>query len=99
MSFIPELGDTVTLTLQRSALGWPTPFECEILTGRRILWKRYCYYRLRWKKPAGSTLDMRWRYEQQYYRKLGWTKPHMAWNSSMGLLDVQIRTRGSIGLK
>jgi hypothetical protein len=91
MSFIPEVGDALSLTFQRAALGWPTPFEFNFFTSNRPWWKRYCYYRLRWQKPGGSMLEMLWRYEQQYYRKRGWTRPTMMYNSATGLVRVRIR--------
>jgi hypothetical protein len=91
IDFLPEPGDQLSLTSRQSLLSWPTPFEIRILGGRSPLWKRYVHYRLLWKKPSGSRLDMRWRYEQQYYSATGWTEPAMRWNSQTGLLSVEIQ--------
>ena len=90
IEFVSEPGDEVRLTSSRSLLSWPTPFEIRILGGRSPWWKRYVYYRLIWTKPTGSELEMRWRYEQQYYSAQGWTQPAMMWNSQTGFLSADI---------
>lgn len=90
IDFIPEPEDEVSFITSQSAIGWPTPFEFKIMGGRSPWWKRYVYYRLIWKKASGATLDMRWRYEQHYYRDRGWTKPAMLWMSQTGLVAISI---------
>ena len=91
IDFAPESGDKLSFTRRTSRLCWPTPFEFHILGGQSPWWKRYVYYQLLWKKPAGAQLVMRWRFEQQYYAGRGWTQPAMMWNSQTGLLPVEIR--------
>jgi hypothetical protein len=92
IDFIPERGDQVTLSASRSILGWPTPFEFNLMAPSP-LWKRYVYYRLVWKKRSGAELKMFWRYEQDYYRGRGWTQPMMMWDSHTGLVRVDINQR------
>jgi hypothetical protein len=91
IEIVPEPGDTVSFTSSRSLLSWPTPFEIRILGGHAPWWKRYVYYRLLWKKPTGSQLEMFWQYEQQYYSAQEWNRPEMMWNSQTGLLCVDIQ--------
>jgi hypothetical protein len=90
IAFVPEHGDSVTLTARRSFVGWPTPFEFNWMV-RTPSWRRYVYYHLTWKKRSGAELTMRWRYEQEYYRGTGWTVPLMEWNWHTGLLSTEIR--------
>lgn len=92
IDFVPDTGDTLSFTSDRGLVGWPTPFEFYILSTRSPWWKRYVAYRLVWKKPSGAKLDMRWRYEQEYYADTGWTEPLMMWNNATGLLSIEIRT-------
>ncbi|MGE5326410.1 MAG: hypothetical protein ACM3NO_05180, partial [Deltaproteobacteria bacterium] len=74
----PEPGDEVSLTVKRSFMSWPTPFEMNFMTGHSPSWKRHVYYHLRWKKRSGASLEMAWRYEQWYYGSLGWSNGMMA---------------------
>jgi hypothetical protein len=90
LDWIPEPGDEVSLTAARSLIGWPTPFEINWMT-RTPSWKRYVTYRLTWKKRSGAELTMRWRYEQDYYRGSGWTRPMMMWNWYTGLQRTEIQ--------
>jgi hypothetical protein len=87
IQFVPTRGDQLSFTARRSIFGWPTPFEYNFMT-RSPRWKRYVYYRLVWKKDDGSTLEMLWRYQQDYYRPKGWEKPEMMWNWYTGLIRV-----------
>jgi len=89
-NFRPEAGDEVSFTESKSLLPWPTPFQINWLGGSSPWWKQYVYYRLVWKKPAGARLEMRWRFERDYYSGKGWTEPLMMWNSQTGLLSVSI---------
>ena len=89
--FIPERGDTVSLTATRSVVGWPTPFEYTIMI-QTPSWKRYVYYRLVWHKRSGVVLTMLWRYEQDYFSDRGWIRPEMMWNSETGLLRTDIHS-------
>jgi hypothetical protein len=90
IELVADPGDELSLRSSHSALGWPTPFEFKILGGTSPWWKRYVYYRLVWKKRSGSKLEMRWRYEQQYYSASGWSDPAMMWSSQTGLLSVEL---------
>jgi hypothetical protein len=97
--FVAETGDEISFTASQSVLPWPTPFQFKILGGASPWWKRYMYYRLNWKKPTGASLEMLWRYEQQYYSATGWTKPVTMWNSQTGLLvaDIHPESKGPEG--
>jgi len=89
IDFVAEPGDELSFASSRSLIGWPTPFEFYIMI-RSPWWKRYVYYRLVWKKRSGAKLEMRWRYEQDYYAASGWTEPVMMWNGQTGLLGIDI---------
>lgn len=93
IDFAPNPGDRVSLTERKNLFGWPTPFEFKILGGRSPWWKQYVYYRLEWQKSSGENLEMRWRYERQYYSGTGWTEPAMLWMSRTGLVAVEIGRR------
>src|SRR5438105_4019456 len=69
---VVDPGDEVALTVDRSWLSWPTPFETNFMTGHTTTWRRHRYYRLVWKKRSGATLEARWRYEQWRYPAFGW---------------------------
>jgi hypothetical protein len=90
IDFVPDPGDALSFTARRSLLNWPTPFDYRIM-GPTPWWKRYTYYRLAWKKRSGASLEMFWRYEQQYWSGRGWSEPAMMWNSQTGLLSVKIQ--------
>lgn len=64
-TFVPEPGDVVSLTRQRSRLSWPRPFVVSWLGGRLPFWSRYVYDRLEWRKADGKTFDAIWRDEQR----------------------------------
>jgi len=95
IDFVPDPDDEVDFTSSSSPLSWPTPFEISFLGGATPCWRRYVYYRLLWKKPDGATLEMFWRYEQQYYSAKGWSEPAMMWDSQTGLLQIRIHPGGS----
>jgi hypothetical protein len=66
------------------------------MTGHSPSWKRHLYYKLRWKKTTGSTLDMIWRYEQFFYGQQlipgnGWGNGFMTREGSTGLIQVAIK--------
>lgn len=90
IDFIPDPGDVLSFTSTRSTLGWPTPFEFNFMI-RSPWWKRYVYYKLVWQKRDGTRLEMRWRYQQEYYSRDGWTAPLMMWNWHTGLIAVDIK--------
>jgi hypothetical protein len=73
-AFAAEPGDTASLTLERSLLGWPIPpsLAGTYLSGAPTTWARHLYYRLFWTKPSGARLVMVWRCEQEYERINGW---------------------------
>jgi hypothetical protein len=89
--FTPEAGDELSLVSERGLIGWPTPFEFNFIGPPTPWWKRYVFYRLKWKKPAGAKMEMLWRYEQGYFSQVGWNEPAMMWNGETGLLEVDIR--------
>lgn len=88
--FVPESGDTVSLSIQRSWLSWPTPFDINFMTGHSPSWKRNLYYLLDWRKPSGQKLEMIWRYEQYFYPGDGWTSGFMTREGTTGLIRVRI---------
>jgi len=66
-AFAPEPEDTVSFTLERSLLTWPTPFEVNFMTGGPVAsWRRYLTYRLLWRKRSGARLEMIWCYRQDF---------------------------------
>src|ERR1700730_4275262 len=73
-AFAAEPGDTTSVTLERSLLGWPAPFSLAgtYLSGPPTTWLRHLYYRLSWIKDSGARLDMVWRCEQGYEAINGW---------------------------
>jgi hypothetical protein len=89
-AFAAESGDETSFTVERSWLGWPTPFELNVMTGRSASWRRAVYYRLGWTKRSGAHLDMVWRYEQWFYDD--WASPYMTRESWSGLARVDIRS-------
>jgi hypothetical protein len=90
IDFVPEPEDELSFTARRSLLAWRAPYEFQIFGGKSPRWKRYVYYRLLWKKRPGASLEMSWRYEQQYVAGRGWSAPAMMWNSQTGLVSVKI---------
>jgi hypothetical protein len=86
----PEPGDQVTLTVRRSFMSWPTPFEMNYMTGHSPSWKRYLYYHLKWKKRSGAQLEMVWRYQQWYYSTLGGWSNGMMTGPGTGLIGCKI---------
>jgi hypothetical protein len=96
LAVVPQAGDEAFLVTRHSALGWPTPFDFNFMTGHSPSWKRYMYYELRWKKPSGATLDVLWRYEQPFYGQQlvpgdGWGSGFSVHEGSTGLIRVEIR--------
>ncbi|MFZ3374010.1 MAG: hypothetical protein WA183_00465 [Chthoniobacterales bacterium] len=85
-----QAGDDASLTIRRSVLNWPTPFDFNFMTGQSPSWKRHIYYRLLWNKPSGAKLDMLWRYEQYFYSGNGWASGFMTREGSTGLIGVDI---------
>jgi hypothetical protein len=87
----PPPSDEAFITIRRSALSWPTPFDFNLMTGQSPSWKRHIYYELRWKKPSGAILEMLWRYEQYFYPATGWASGFMTKERFTGLVKVDIR--------
>jgi hypothetical protein len=85
-----QAGDDASLTIRRSVLNWPTPFDFNFMTGQSPSWKRHIYYRLLWNKPSGAKLEMLWRYEQYFYPGNGWASAFMTREGSTGLIGVDI---------
>ena len=85
-----QAGDDASLTIRRSVLNWPTPFDFNFMTGQSPSWKRHIYYRLLWNKPSGAKLEMLWRYEQYFYPGSGWASGFMTRDGSTGLIGVDI---------
>jgi hypothetical protein len=88
-----QAGDDASLTIRRSVLNWPTPFDFNFMTGQSPSWKRHIYYRLLWNKPSGAKLEMLWRYEQYFYPGNGWASGFMTSEGSTGLISVDISLR------
>lgn len=87
----PPAGDDAFIEIRRSVLSWPTPFEINFMTGHSPSWKRHLYYRLLWKKPSGTKLEMLWRYEQYFYPDNGWASGFMTYKGSTGLIGLEIK--------
>ena len=85
-----QAGDDASLTIRRSVLNWPTPFDFNFMTGQSPSWKRHIYYRLLWNKPSGAKLEMLWRYEEYFYPGTGWASGFMTREGSTGLIGVDI---------
>jgi hypothetical protein len=91
LATLPPAGDDASIEIRRSILDWPTPFEVNFMTGHSPSWKRHLYYRVRWKKSSGATLEMLWRYEQYFYPGNGWASGFMTRQGSTGLIRVEIK--------
>jgi len=91
LATVPPAGDDASIEIRRSILNWPTPFEVNFMTGHSPSWKRHLYYRVRWKKSSGATLEMLWRYEQYFYPGNGWASGFMTRQGSTGLIQVEIK--------
>jgi hypothetical protein len=90
LATVPLAGDDASIEIRRSILNWPTPFEVNFMTGHSPSWKRHLYYRVRWKKSSGASLEMIWRYEQFFYPGNGWASGFMTHEGSTGLIRVNI---------
>jgi hypothetical protein len=88
----PPSGDEASLATRRSALSWPTPFDLNFMWGQSPSWKRHMYYQIHWKKSSGATLDMLWRYEQNFYPGTGWGTGFMTREGSTGLTKIDIHS-------
>ena len=91
LATVPLAGDDASIEIRRSILNWPTPFEVNFMTGHSPSWKRHLYYRVRWNKPSGATLEMLWRYEQYFYPGNGWASGFMTRQGATGLIRVEIK--------
>lgn len=91
LAAVPPADDDAFIEIRRSILSWPTPFEFNFMTGQSPSWKRHLYYRVRWRKPNGATLEMLWRYEQYFYPGNGWASGFMTREGSTGLIRVEIQ--------
>jgi len=91
LASVPPAGDDASIEIRRSILNWPTPFEVNFMSGHSPSWKRHLYYRVRWKKSSGATLEMLWRYEQYFYPGNGWASGFMTRQGSTGLIRLEIK--------
>jgi hypothetical protein len=91
LAAVPPAGDDASIEIRRSILSWPTPLEVNFMTGHSPSWKRHLYYRVRWKKSSGATLEMLWRYEQYFYSGNGWASGFMTRQGSTGLIRLEIK--------
>ena len=96
LAVVPQAADEAFLVRRHSALSWPTPFDFNFMTGHSPSWKRHMYYKLRWKKPSGATLDVIWRYEQPFYGQQlvpgdGWGSGFSVHEGSTGLIQIDIK--------
>jgi hypothetical protein len=96
IDFKPDVGDAVSLTIERSLLSWPTTFETNFMTGRIPSGRRHVYCRLRWAKRSGARLEMFWRDEQLNWPETGWVPARIVVNTS-GLQRLEIA--GAAGLE
>jgi hypothetical protein len=87
----PDPADAASLTVRRSFLSWPTPFEFNFMTGHAPSWKRHRYYQLVWQKRSGAKLQMLWRFEQYFYPTDGWVGGHMTHEGNTGLIKAEIK--------
>src|SRR5213592_2065846 len=90
LAAVPPASDDASLTVRRSVLSWPTPFDLNFMTGHSPSWKRHLYYQLLWKKTSGAKLEMLWRYEPYLYSADGWVSGFMMREGSTGLIRVDI---------
>jgi hypothetical protein len=81
--------DHAVMSIGRSAIAWPTPFDFNFLTGHSPTWRRHLYYKLDWQKENGANLELLWRYEDYFYSDNGWMGPSTA-KLSAGLIRVEI---------
>jgi hypothetical protein len=88
--FAPESGDETEFNVERSLVGWQTPFEMNFMTGQAPTWRRNVYFRVAWRKRSRATLTMLWRYEQAYYARDGWSPSWMTRDGVTGLVQVSI---------
>jgi hypothetical protein len=89
-TFEPEPQDKASLTLEKSLITWPTPFETNFMTGGPVAsWRRYLTYRLVWRKPSGPELEMVWRYRQDFVESR-WVDVFTGVGSA-GLIEVKIK--------
>ena len=91
LATVPPAGDDASIEIRRGILNWPTPFEVNFMTGHSPSWKRHLYYRMRWKKSSGASLEMLWRYEQFFYPGNGWASGFMTHEGSTGLIRVEMK--------
>jgi hypothetical protein len=82
--------DDASIIIRHSYLSWPTPFEVNFMSGHSPSWKRHLYYHIVWQKPAGTKLEMLWRYEQYFYPSDRWTTGMMTREGVTGLIRVDI---------
>jgi len=87
----PPSADQAFLAILHSVLSWPTPLDLNFMTGQSPSWKRHIYYEIRWRKSAGVTLEMLWRYKQFFYPGKGWAGGFMMREDSSGLIRVEIK--------
>ena len=86
----PEPGDKAVVGSSHSRVSWPIFFSMNFMTGCAPSWKRHTYQRLSWEKADGKALKMRWRYEQQFDGRNGWTSLTMTGAGATGLFEIQI---------
>jgi hypothetical protein len=91
LATVPPKDDNASFITGHSFICWPTPFDFDFMSGQSPIWKRHVYYRLRWKKPSGATLEMLWRYEQFFYRTSGWGTGSITREGSTGLIQFSIQ--------
>ena len=87
----PDAADEASLTVRRSFLSWPTPFDFNFMSGHSPSWNRHRYYELIWKKRSDAQLQMLWRYEQYFYSSDGWAEGDMTREGSTGLIKAEIK--------
>lgn len=92
LTAVPPKDDNTSFITRYSVISWPTPFDFNFVTSRPPIWKRHVYYRLRWNKPSGATLEMLWRDEQNFYPGKAWGNGLMIREGSRRLIGLNVQS-------
>jgi hypothetical protein len=92
LTAVPPKADDTSFITRRSVLSWPTRFDLNFITSQSPTWKRHVYYRLRWNKPSGATLEVLWRNEQNFYPGKGWGNGLMIREGSTRLIGLNVQS-------
>jgi hypothetical protein len=92
LTAVPPNDDNTSFITRHSVISWPTPFDFNFVTNGPRIWKRHVYYRLRWNKPSGATLEMLWRDEQNFYPGKGWENGLTIREGSTRLIGLNVQS-------